>query len=164
MGLMEEKAESVRKQLLSNIILTGGNSTFSGFETRFRESMQKKVQLKYDVYVNAMERIQNKDVYSMEKFGYDEELKTKRNYLTWRGGAILSSLSLMNEICIKKEEYEEGNFSSQTNESGQVSNVKLSAGSSLFEKHKMFIVNAYVHQSNIIIHDVIVFCIQRFYV
>merc|ERR1712228_1012590 len=158
MGLMEEKAESVRKQLLSNIILTGGNSTFSGFETRFRESMQKKVQLKYDVYVNAMERIQNKDVYSMEKFGYNEELKTKRNYLTWRGGAILSSLSLMNEICIKKEEYEEGNFSSHTKD------VTLSAGSSLFEKHKMFIVNAYVHQSNIAVPDVIVFCIQRFYV
>ena len=163
-AIMEEKAESVRKQLLSNIILTGGNSTFAGFEKRFRESMQKKVQLKYDVYVNAMERIQNKDVYSMEKFGYNEELKTKRNYLTWRGGAILSSLSLMNEICIKKEEYEEGNFSSQTNESGLMSDVKLLTGSSLFEKHKMFIVNAYVHQSNVIIPDVIVFCIQRFYV
>ena len=160
-AIMEEKDESVRKQLLSNIILTGGNSTFSGFEARIHGFMQKKVQ--HDVCVNVMERIQNNKADSSEKFGYNEKLKTKRNYLTWKGGAILSSLSLMNEICIKKEEYEEGNFSSQTNEIGLVSDVKLSAGSSLFEKHKMFIVNAYVHQSNVIIPDVIVFCIQRFY-
>lgn len=161
-AIMEERDESVRKQLFSNIILTGGNSTFSGFGARIHRYMQKKVQ--YDVNVNAMERIQNdKDVNSSEKFGYNEELETKRSYLTWKGGAILSSLSLMSEVCIKKEEYEEGNFSSQTNESGLMPNFKIAANSQLFDKHKLFIVNAYVRQLNVIIPDVIVFCIQRFY-
>jgi actin-like protein 6A len=79
----------LRKELLSNIIVTGGNSLVPGFV----EALQKKL---YDIAP------QNAKV---KLIAYP--LSVERRFSTWIGGSILSSLGSFQSMWIGKAEYDE---------------------------------------------------------
>lgn len=79
----------LRKELLSNIILTGGNTLFSGFV----DVMQKKL---VDIAP------QNAKV---KLIAYPHSVE--RRYSAWIGGSILSSLGSFQTMWIGKAEYDE---------------------------------------------------------
>mmetsp|Transcript_56693 Transcript_56693/g.64972 ORF Transcript_56693/g.64972 Transcript_56693/m.64972 type:complete len:422 (+) Transcript_56693:32-1297(+) len=79
----------VRKELLSNIILTGGNSLLNGLY----ENLQKKI---FDIAPqNAKVKITA------------SPLSAERKFSTWIGGSILSSLGSFQNMWISKAEYDE---------------------------------------------------------
>eukprot|EP00924_Labyrinthula_sp_SR-Ha-C_P002897 augustus_masked-scaffold_13-processed-gene-10.6-mRNA-1 protein AED:0.07 eAED:0.07 QI:0/-1/0/1/-1/1/1/0/367 len=77
----------IRRDLYSNIVLTGGNTMFKGIQKRIRNEMVDLVPAGLDVDVIA---------------------PSERDLSAWRGGTILASLSTFNEIWISKEEYDDG--------------------------------------------------------
>lgn len=79
----------LRKELLSNIILTGGNTLFAGFP----DAMQKKL---LDIAP------QNAKV---KLIAYPHTIE--RRYSAWIGGSILSSLGSFQSMWISKAEYDE---------------------------------------------------------
>ncbi|XP_030750943.1 actin-3-like [Sitophilus oryzae] len=77
----------LRRDFANNIILSGGNTLFNGFENRLKLEVEAKVPASMKVDVIA-----DKD----------------RKVFVWRGGSILGSLSTFyKNICITKGEYEE---------------------------------------------------------
>ena len=76
----------IRKDLYSNIVVSGGNTMFPGFEERLQKEMTALVQPGLRVKVIA---------------------PPERKYSVWIGGSILASLSTFQQMWISKEEYEE---------------------------------------------------------
>lgn len=79
----------LRKELLSNVILTGGNTLIPGFvdlmQKKLNEIAPQNAKVKLIAYPHAIER----------------------RYSTWIGGSILSSLGSFQSMWIGKAEYDE---------------------------------------------------------
>jgi len=78
----------VRKDLYSNIVLSGGTTLFAGLPERLTKEVQKL----------APQNISNK----VKVCAVPE-----RKYCVWIGGSILSSISTFKEMWITREEYQE---------------------------------------------------------
>ena len=88
---LEKTDIEVRKDLVSNIIITGGCSLMP----------------------NLIERLQ-KELMDMNLLGMGHRVKTyttvsnvERRYANWLGGSILASMSTFNNLCMTSQEYEE---------------------------------------------------------
>ena len=80
--------EFTQKELYSNIVLSGGNTMFEGFQERLTNEIK-------DIALNFYK----KDVKVIAK--------PNRNLAAWKGGSILSNLSDFENKWITKTEYEE---------------------------------------------------------
>lgn len=79
----------VRKELISNVVLSGGTTLIKGFEERFRNEVQMKISGNAKVRVLA---------------------PAERNFSVWIGGSVLGSLDSFRTLLLSKEEYfENGN-------------------------------------------------------
>lgn len=81
----DDDEEKIKKELYSNIILSGGNSMFKGLPERIVNETTKSSALNYCDVIAIPER----------------------KYSSWIGGSILSSLSVFQSLWITKEDYEE---------------------------------------------------------
>eukprot|EP01084_Bolivina_argentea_P226432 382505_1 len=111
----------IRKDLFNNIVLCGGNMMFKGIDERLFEEMKRFEMICSDDLVNGylrkyyLNNKNNKPLYSdiiclMNKyvsFGCNIIETENRNYSSWIGGSILSSLSTFEEMWITKDEYDE---------------------------------------------------------
>ena len=82
--------EDVRKDMFSNIVLSGGSTLFPGFAER----------LKNEITALAPPRVRIKVIATPE-----------RRYHSWIGGSVLVSLSTFQQMWITKQEYEESGLS-----------------------------------------------------
>lgn len=81
----DEDEEKIKKELCSNIILSGGNSMFKGLPERL-----------------------NIETLKLSGLNYCELLAIpERKYSSWIGGSILSSISVFQSLWTTKEDYEE---------------------------------------------------------
>ena len=76
----------IRRDLFSNIILSGGSTLYNGFAERVHKEIKELAPCSTFIKIIA---------------------PPERKYSTWIGGSILSSLSTFEEMWIKKEEYVE---------------------------------------------------------
>uniref|UniRef100_A0A3Q2QJQ9 Actin, beta 1 n=1 Tax=Fundulus heteroclitus TaxID=8078 RepID=A0A3Q2QJQ9_FUNHE len=76
----------IRKDLYSNIVLSGGSSLFPGFEDRMQREMTALAPSTMKIKVIA---------------------PPERKYSAWIGGSILASLSTFQQMWISKQEYDE---------------------------------------------------------
>jgi len=76
----------VRKYLYNNILLSGGTTTFSGFEKRFTHSLQSILPSTTSITVNS---------------------PNNRNYSVWIGGSVLASLNTFQQMWIDRKLYDE---------------------------------------------------------
>ncbi|KAI7869303.1 putative alpha skeletal actin [Spinellus fusiger] len=76
----------VRRDLYSNIILSGGNTMYSGIADRVKKEVSALAINTNRVTVIA---------------------PSERKYTTWIGGSILASLSTFQQMWITKKEYDE---------------------------------------------------------
>ncbi|GIY33279.1 actin-6 [Caerostris darwini] len=74
----------IRRDILDNVLLSGGNTLFPGIATRLREELQDLCPSKVRVWAPA-----------------------ERRYAVWLGGSILGSLSTFQDICISQKEYDD---------------------------------------------------------
>jgi len=83
----------IRSALMSNVIITGGNSLISGFTERLVAELQKRTPpaLRFKL-VN-------------QQTGF--QATTERLFSPWIGGSILSSLGTFHQMWISKKDYEE---------------------------------------------------------
>jgi len=81
----DDEEEKIKKELCSNIILSGGNSMFKGLPERIVAETTKLSGLNYCDVIAIPER----------------------KYSAWIGGSILSSISVFQSLWITKEDYEE---------------------------------------------------------
>ena len=75
-----------RKDLCSNVVLTGGNTMFPGFPERLQKELKA-------IDINVPQ--------------WKIDAQPKRKYSVWNGGSIFASLSTFEEMWITKEEYDE---------------------------------------------------------
>ena len=80
----------VRRELYSNIVMSGGTTMFTNIETRLHNEILK-----------------NKDVPIAIHNTVKVIAPPERKFLVWIGGSILSSLSTFQNMWITKQEYEE---------------------------------------------------------
>ena len=76
----------LREELYGNIVLSGGNTMFSGIADRMQKRMTDIAPPDSNINVIA---------------------PPERNYLTWTGGSVLGSLSTFKQMWISRQEYEE---------------------------------------------------------
>ena len=76
----------IRKDLYSNIFLTGGSTMFEGFADRIQKEVTSLAPSSMKIKVIS---------------------QPERKYSTWIGGSIISSLSTFSKTWISKEEYDE---------------------------------------------------------
>ena len=76
----------LKEELLSNIILEGGNTMFPGIEDR----LQRELESLYD-----------------GEQGLRVIAPPERKYSVWIGGSIVSSLSAFSRLCMTMEDYNE---------------------------------------------------------
>ncbi|KFH65294.1 hypothetical protein MVEG_08774 [Podila verticillata NRRL 6337] len=77
---------SIQDELISNIVLTGGNTKIRGFENRLRKELE---------FLDP----------SYRRAGIVAPVD--RECLSWLGGSMLSSLSTFQSMCLKSEDYDE---------------------------------------------------------
>ena len=77
---------SLKKLFWKNIILSGGNTLFSGIDNRLKNELNGIVKKNTEI-----------DVYCVKE----------RRYLSWIGGSVLASLSTFKDQWVTKEEYHE---------------------------------------------------------
>lgn len=75
----------IRKELYSNIVMSGGSTMFPGIAERLTKEITALAPSTMKIKVNAVEQ---------------------RKFLVWIGGSILSSLSTFQTMWITKAEYE----------------------------------------------------------
>merc|ERR550532_1081002 len=76
----------IRKDLYSNVVLSGGSTMFVGLDERMEKEMKILVPASMKVKIIA---------------------PPERKYSVWIGGSILSSLSTFAEMWVTKQEYDE---------------------------------------------------------
>ncbi|GFY62278.1 actin-6 [Trichonephila inaurata madagascariensis] len=74
----------IRKDILENVLLSGGNTLFPGIAIRLRQELQDLCHSRVRVWAPA-----------------------ERRYAVWLGGSILGSLSTFKDICISRSEYDD---------------------------------------------------------
>jgi len=82
----------IRSQLMSNVILTGGNSLLTGFSERLVTDLQARTPpaLRFKL-INLQSQQQT----------------AERLFSPWIGGSILASMGTFHQMWISKKEYEE---------------------------------------------------------
>ncbi|XP_067872561.1 uncharacterized protein [Heterodontus francisci] len=85
-SVIERCSEETRNDMYANIVLAGGNSMFRNMEERFQQEMTSLSKPGTKVKVFA---------------------PPNRNYLSWKGAAILSSLSNFHQMCVSRQDFEE---------------------------------------------------------
>jgi actin-related protein len=75
-----------REELLENIVLSGGNTMFAGFETRLKFELEKLVSSKIKVVAKA-----------------------ERMYLPWIGGSVYAAMPSFASKCTTREEFDATN-------------------------------------------------------
>ena len=83
---------AIKKDLLNNIILSGGTSLFKGLPERFKKELQKLLPGKTKDEIKAI-------------------ASPEGQYYSWIGGSILSSIPTYESKWITKKEYEENGTS-----------------------------------------------------
>lgn len=78
----------IRKELLNNIVLTGGGSLFRGAPERLQAELTEKVPTAYKVKVVTASPLE-------------------RKFSVWIGGSILASLGSFQQLWLSKAEYDE---------------------------------------------------------
>ena len=82
--------EKYRTRLLSNIVLTGGNSLFPGFDKRLESELTSLLPDNFGKNVNVKVNAQN-----------------GRDNFTWKGGVHLCSLDSFQGLWLSKQDYTE---------------------------------------------------------
>ncbi|XP_043576966.1 actin-like [Chiloscyllium plagiosum] len=85
-SVIERCSEEIRNDLYTNIVLAGGNNMFRNLEERLQQEMSNLVKTGIKVRVHA---------------------PPNRNYLSWKGAAILSGLSNFHQMCVSRQDFEE---------------------------------------------------------
>ena len=78
-----------RKEIYQNIIVTGGNTIFQGFNERLQKH----------IFFNSPQNIKTKVV--------DLLSNSQKNHTSFLGGSILSSLGSFNQLWITQQDYNE---------------------------------------------------------
>jgi len=86
MKCVQECELDVKKVLLKNVVLSGGNTMFPGIAERLTAEVKRLLPMKVDVKVNA---------------------SPARRYLVWQGASIMSQLTCFPNLLIWKHEYDE---------------------------------------------------------
>jgi len=76
----------IRKDLYSNVVLSGGNTMYEGIAKRLKKELTNLAPPSMEIKVIP---------------------PPERKYSAWIGGSILASLSTFQQMCMSKEEYEE---------------------------------------------------------
>jgi actin-related protein len=77
---------SIRKEMYENIVLSGGNTMLKGFEERLHKELVKEAPQNTSLNIVA---------------------PGNRNYLAWKGGALLANMSTFEKMWVSKKEYDE---------------------------------------------------------
>ncbi|XP_041059993.1 actin-like isoform X3 [Carcharodon carcharias] len=85
-SVIERCSEETRYDMYTNIVLAGGNSMFRNMEERLQQEMTNLAKPGTKVKILA---------------------PPNRNYLSWKGAAILSSLSNFHQMCVSRQDFEE---------------------------------------------------------
>lgn len=85
---IESSSSKARKDLYENIILSGGTTMLRGFPERLEKELKELVPESMKPYVKVI-------------------VPPERNYATWIGGSVLSSISTFENEWITKEQYNE---------------------------------------------------------
>ncbi|XP_038632362.1 actin-like isoform X2 [Scyliorhinus canicula] len=85
-SVIERCSEETRNDMYANIVLAGGNSMFRNMEERLQQEMTNLAKPGTKVKVHA---------------------PPNRNYLSWKGAAILSGLSNFHQMCVTRQDFEE---------------------------------------------------------
>ena len=83
--------KDIKRELFRNIIVGGGGTMFNSFGKRLENEIKIKMNK------NNVKMANDVKVFDLPE----------RNYSTWIGGSIFSSLSTFNDFCISKSEYDE---------------------------------------------------------
>ena len=78
--------DDLKSEVFGNIVLSGGNTNFKGFNNRFLLEMKKKVKGKFEIKIHDVE---------------------KKIEAVWKGANILSMMPIMESYWVNKFEYEE---------------------------------------------------------
>ena len=87
-GAVESSDVDVRKEVLSNVVMTGGSSLFQGASERLHHELSAKVPSAYKVKVVTAAPIE-------------------RKFSVWIGASILASLGSFQQLWLSKAEYAE---------------------------------------------------------
>ena len=79
----------IRQNLYSSVVVTGGNTLFSGFVERLQKELNDKTPQMFRVRVTA------------------SHSSSERKYSAWIGGSILASLGSFQQMWMSKAEYDE---------------------------------------------------------
>ena len=90
--------EKYRSRLLSNIVLTGGNSLFPGFDKRLELELSKMLPDNFGKNVNVKVNAQK-----------------GRDNLTWKGGVHLCSLDSFQGLWLSKQDHMEAGAATALN-------------------------------------------------
>ena len=119
--------KSIQEFMYNNIILFGGNSIFPGMKQRLQMEL---IELTQNDKLNIVSPKCTFPTLKHEYASYQDKLP-EREYTVWKGGAILSSLSMMDKLWITKQEYTDY----------QDSKLKSIPYSMLFHKYVYLIIN-----------------------
>jgi actin-related protein len=96
--------DSIRKDLLKNIILAGGNSMISGLGDRLSKNIQTQVNTSLESNNHLFYAANVIPSQGHSEAGYT----TQRKFAPWIGASIISSLPTFKELKISRQEWEEG--------------------------------------------------------
>lgn len=78
----------IRKDLASNIVLSGGTSLTSGFAARLTKELTSIMSVNHNTKIKVVN-------------------PENRHYSAWSGGAMLASIESFSDVCVKRFEYDE---------------------------------------------------------
>eukprot|EP01055_Gregarina_sp_Pseudo9_P005803 Gregarina_sp_Pseudo_9__5802@NODE_877_length_2107_cov_444_445841_g825_i0_p2_GENE_NODE_877_length_2107_cov_444_445841_g825_i0NODE_877_length_2107_cov_444_445841_g825_i0_p2_ORF_typecomplete_len167_score21_41Actin/PF00022_19/2_9e50Actin_micro/PF17003_5/0_017MreB_Mbl/PF06723_13/0_061_NODE_877_length_2107_cov_444_445841_g825_i08451345 len=93
----------IRKELYSNVVLSGGSTMFEGFEERMTKELTELTPSTIQIKVVFCVRVSSSYRLYLPQVIAPPERKSS----VWIGGSILSSLSTFQTMWITREEYEE---------------------------------------------------------
>jgi len=93
---IQQCSHSIRKDMYSNIVPSGGSTMFMNFDKRLYKEIKAISPKKRNIKIVTPPREQGTTV-----------APPPRRHLTWVGGSILGSLTLFKELCISMDDYYE---------------------------------------------------------
>jgi len=93
---IQKCSHSIRKDMWSNIVPSGGSTMFRNFDERLYKELKA-----------IAPRNSNIKIVATPKGQAAKAAPLTRRHLTWVGGSILGSLSLFKELCISMDDYDE---------------------------------------------------------
>jgi actin-related protein len=121
----------IRKDLYSNVVMSGGSTMFSGIATRVQKEIEALAPVRrFHNYVWNVFRVTSSEArllvnvltftpvptFTFYRFVIQSSVRIKivappeRQYSVWIGGSILSSLSTFQQMWVSKEEYDEAGY------------------------------------------------------